>query len=42
VLEDLVIAVPGGADAVDLLATRLEELGLVGWVIDGARLGHDG
>jgi hypothetical protein len=41
-LEDLVIAVPGGADTVDVLRARLEELGLVGWVIDGARLGHDG
>jgi hypothetical protein len=41
-LEDLVIAVPGGADTVDVLLARLEELGLTGWVIDGARLGHDG
>jgi hypothetical protein len=42
VLEDLVVAVPGGAESVDLLLARLEELGLVGWVVDGARLGHDG
>ena len=41
-LEDLVIAVPGGPESVDLLVSRLEELGLVGWAIDGARLGHDG
>lgn len=41
-LEDLLIAVPGGVDTVDAVIARLEELGLVGWAIDGARLGHDG
>lgn len=41
-LEPLVIAVPGGSDAVDLLRARLEKQGLLGWVIDGARLGHVG
>jgi hypothetical protein len=41
-LEELVLAVPGGAETVDALAARLAELGLVGWVVDGATLGHDG
>ncbi len=40
--EHLVIAVPGAAETVDLLVARLEELGLVGWAIDGGRLGHEG
>jgi hypothetical protein len=42
VLEELVLAVPGGAETVDVLAARLAGLGLVGWVVDGATLGHDG
>lgn len=41
-LEDLIIAVPGDGDTVVLLKARLEELGLVGWAIDGTRLGHGG
>jgi hypothetical protein len=42
VLEDLLVAVPGGADDVDHLVLRLEALGLTGWVVDGARLGRGG
>ena len=41
-LEDLLVAVPGGADDVDRLVLRLEALGLTGWVVDGARLGRAG
>lgn len=40
-LEDLMIAVPGGADTVEKLIAELTRLGLVGWAIDGSRLGHD-
>jgi hypothetical protein len=42
VLDELVLAVPGGADDVSVLAARLDDLGLAGWVVDGASLGHDG
>lgn len=41
-LEDLIVAVPGDGETVELVRARLEELGLIGWVIDGARLGYDG
>ncbi len=41
-LEELVVAVPGGAETVDALAARLHELGVAGWLVDGAVLGHDG
>lgn len=41
-LEDLLVAVPGGPESVDLWVARLEDLGVVGWAIDGARLGHEG
>ena len=41
-LDELVVAVPGGAESVGVLAARLDELGLAGWVVDGAVLGHPG
>jgi hypothetical protein len=42
VLEDLLIAVPGGPDTVADLVALLDELRVVGWAIDGGRLGHEG
>jgi hypothetical protein len=41
-LEELLVAVPGGADDLARLVARLDDLGLVGWAVDGAQLGHDG
>ncbi|MCL3818241.1 hypothetical protein [Aeromicrobium wangtongii] len=40
--EEVLVAVRGGAADVGDLVARLGGLGLVGWAIDGARLGHEG
>lgn len=41
-LEDLVIAVPGDAQSLERFQAKLDQLGLIGWVIDGASLTYPG
>ncbi|WP_456696358.1 hypothetical protein [Aeromicrobium sp. P5_D10] len=40
--DSLTVAVPGDAEAVEPLKSRLEELGVGGWIIDGADVAYPG